>query len=156
MASKDPLALALKANADAVEEVLETFKKENSNLEIIDYCQLMKDVKVLFGAIQALEDEHTAGSFNKTAIRARRNMIEVLNECGQHAKVVCGRIRCGSLRDDANLSVEIATLSAEIGSFVRIHGTKKEVPVFGLSQIERREFDVLSTYLFVTTLHRKC
>lgn len=143
MASPDPFTLLLKVTGDAIADVLDSYKPYYSNITSVNYRQIINDVKALLDVVQDLENESAAGALWATSRRAKDNIVQVLNECGQLAKLLQTRIKDRTLRDDARISRDIQAYSAEIECFLRTYG-RREGRTTDLSRAERCELDTLS------------
>ena len=141
----EPFALLLKATGDAVAYVLDSYKEHYSQASSANYHQIIKDVKDLLCVVQKLEIESATGGFRATSRRAKNNIGEVLNECGQLATLLQSRIKARTLRDDARTSRDIETCYAEIEFFLRTYGRSREEPAIGLGRTERQELEDLSS-----------
>src|SRR2546423_15428631 len=142
MASLVPL---LKTTGDTVAEVLDSYKVCYSGISFADYHQIIKDFKALFDSLQKLETESAKGVFRTTPQRAKNNIGEVLNECGQRAKLLQPRINAKTLRDDASTSRDVETWRAEIEFFLRTYGGIREEPNNGLGGPNQEYLDKLGS-----------
>jgi hypothetical protein len=147
MASTEPFGRLLKVTGDAVAEVLDSYKQYYSHVVLSTYHQIIKNVKALLDLLQKLETEFLAGAFRATPSRAKNNIIEVLNECGQLAKLLHTRIEAINLRDDDSASRSIQTCGAEIGFFLRTYGRNREEWNSGPPRAGRTELEGLSADL---------
>ncbi len=118
MASKDALALSLKANGDTVGHLLDTYKSDNPRLRPNNYCEVIKDMKLLLPALQALEDACVTGTCDVTRLRVKTYIKGMLDDCDEHTKLIQARIKCNTLREDASLSSRITTLKEDIEIFL--------------------------------------
>lgn len=152
MANTEPFTLLLKATGDAIADVLDSYKTYYSHITSLKYPQIINDVKALLDVVQDLENESAAGALWSASPRAKANIVQVLNECGQLAKLLQIRIKDRALRDDVRISRDIQAYSAEIECFLRTYGSR-EKRATDLSRAERYELDTLSTgrvpFLFV-------
>jgi hypothetical protein len=143
MANADPFTLLLKATGDAIADVLDSYKTYYSHITSLNYPQVINDVKALLDVVQDLENESAAGVLWAASPRAKDNIVQVLNECGQLAKLLQIRIKDRALRDDVRISRDIQAYSAEIECFLRVHSSR-ERRATELSRTERYELDTLS------------
>jgi len=144
MGSQDPFTLLLKVTGDAIADVLDSYKLYYSHITSVTYRQIINDVKTLLDVVQDLENESAAGALWATSRRVKDNIFQVLNECGQLAKLLQTRIKDRTLRDDARISRDIQAYSAEIECFLRTYG-RREGRATDLSREDRYELDSLST-----------
>jgi len=143
MAGTDPFTLLLKATGDAIADVLDSYKPYYSTITSANYRQIINDVKALLDVVQDLENESANDALWATSRRVKDNIVQVLNECGQLAKLLQTRIKDRTLRDDARISRDIQAYSAEIECFLRTYG-RRERRAIDLSRGERLELDTLS------------
>jgi hypothetical protein len=134
----------LKATGDAIGDVLDSYKTYYPHNTSVNYHQIINDVKALLDIVQDLETESAAGALWATSPRAKGNIDQVLNECGQLAKLLQTRIQDRTLRDDARNSRDIQAYSAEIECFLRTYGSRQKRAT-DLSRAQRYELDNLST-----------
>jgi uncharacterized protein YjaG (DUF416 family) len=153
MASTEPFARLLKVTGDAVEEVLDSFKIYYSHVVPSNYPQTIKDIKVLLEVVQKLETESLSGAFRTAQQRAKKNISEVLDECGQLAKLLHNRIKGRNLQDDAGTSRDIQTYCAEIRFFLATYGRSRGEQNMGGSRAERYDFGDLRECLHISELY---
>ena len=153
MAAIDPFARLLKFTCDVVEDFLGFYKENYSYISPSNYHQIIKDFKALFGILQKLESESAAGAFRSTSTRPKKNICELLNECGQLAKLLQTRIQSRTLQEDARTSHDIDTYCAEIEFFMRTYGRTREEPTTATERSHRLELENLSkNYQFPSTV----
>ncbi len=145
VSSSATLKKAMRVSGDTVEECLDQFKERFPGLDSFNYPQSMKNLKVLYGALQALE-EAEGGRTLQAPTSCIKTIVTVLDECTVLTRRIISDFRQEpeTRKQDSDLGREAAILAAEIGFFLRTYGISKEVPTLGLTQIERREFAVLS------------
>ena len=145
MAGTDSFARLLQITCDVVEAVLESYKENYSHISPSSYHQIIKDVKALFGIVQKLESEFATGAFRSTSTRAKKNISDVLNECGQLAKLLQSRIESRRLQEDARSSHDIETYCAEIAFFIKTYGRAEDEHAKAAETQRRVELENLST-----------
>jgi hypothetical protein len=153
MAGTEPLARLLRATGDAVEEVLDSFKIYYSDVVPSNYPQTIKDIKALHEVVQKLETESLSGTFRITQTRDKRNISEVLDKCGQLAKLLYPRITGRKLEDDARTSRDIQTYCAEITFVLATYGRGGGEQSIGESRAERYELESLGADLHISKLY---
>ena len=141
----DPFAHLLETTCDVVEAVLESYKEKYSRISPSNYHQIIKDIKALFGIVQKLESEFATGAFRSASPRAKKNISDVLNECGQLAKLLQTRIESRRLQEDARSSHDIETYCAEIAFFIQTYGRAEDEPAKAAETQQRVELETLST-----------
>jgi hypothetical protein len=139
----EPFTLLLKVTGDAIADILDAYKTYYSHITSLNYPQIINDVKPLLDVVQDLENESAAGTLWAASPRAKDNIVQVLNECGQLAKLLQSRIKDRALRDDVRISRDIQAYAAEIECFLRTYSSR-EKRTTDLSRAERYELDTLS------------
>lgn len=147
MASTESFARLIKVTGDALSEVLDSYKQCYPPIPFSNYHQVIKNVKVLFELVQQFETEWLCGAVQATSPRAKKNITEVLNECGKLAKLLRSQIEGRNLRDDASTNREIQTYCAEVGFFLRTYDRSTEEPTSRTSRAEQTELESLGVYL---------
>src|ERR1700733_8383141 len=138
----EPFTLLLKVTGDAIADILDAYKTYYSDITPPKSPKIINDVKPLLDVVHDLENESAAGTLWAASPRAKDNIVQVLNECGQLAKLLQSRIKDRALRDDVRISRDIQAYAAEIECFLRTYSSR-EKRTTDLSRAERYELDTL-------------
>jgi hypothetical protein len=120
MASSGSLEELLRYSCDALTQVLDDFRQYTSAQRQSECIRIVRGARALFESLESLEREarYSNYQFYGASRRIRTSIRDIVDRCGQLAKILAERINDNTLRDDLWVCGDIPSLIDEVNWMV--------------------------------------